>query len=288
MRRHGDQWGIAESVGVTALGVAAGRAIESRRSDGLVDDPYAEAFVVAATPRVRLPSGPNFEAAWTMQSTYIGVRSRFFDLFCAAAAAEGITQVVILAAGLDTRALRLDWPAGSVVYEVDQAGVFEFKNGVLAGCRAGRSAHRVVVPADLREDWPTALLAAGFDPARPSAWLAEGLLPYLPAQAEADLFDRVHQLSVPGSRMAVEHLGPSRAGTADRAQPLSEVLGVDIADLMYLDEREDPGDRLRRYGWDVARVQASEFAQANGRFLNDDGGGLPTRTVLIEATLRSS
>ncbi|HEV7789857.1 MAG TPA: hypothetical protein VGP05_12680, partial [Pseudonocardia sp.] len=109
------------------------------------------------------------------------------------------------------------------------------------------------------------------------------------ARAEADLFDRVHRLSVPGSRIAVEHLGPGGAEMAERSQPLSEVLGVDIAGLMYLDEREDPGDRLRRYGWDVARVQATAFAQANGRFLNDDGGGgLPARSVLIEATLRPS
>lgn len=276
-------------MGLTALGVAAGRAIETRRSDRLVEDPYAEAFVVAAVPQVRLPPGWDVDATWTMMADYVGVRSRFFDLFCTEASAAGITQTVILAAGLDTRALRLDWPAGSAVFEIDQAGVLEFKNQVLDDRRAGGCARRVVVPVDLREDWPTALLTAGFDPARPSAWIAEGLLHYLPAQAEVDLFDRVHELSVKSSRIAVEYHGAiNKVEMAEQSQLTSKLLGVHLTDLMYLDDREDPGDRLRRYGWDVARVQATEFAQANGRVLHDDIRDHARHTALIEATRRAS
>src|SRR4051812_48965339 len=132
MRSEDDQWGITESVGVTALGVASGRAMETHRPDGLVDDPYAEAFVDAAADEIRLPAraedveGAEGDAAAADrrgQSAYIGVRSRFFDDALTTAAADGVRQVVILAAGLDTRAQRLDWPAGTTVYEIDQHGV---------------------------------------------------------------------------------------------------------------------------------------------------------------------
>jgi len=286
MRSDGDQWGITESVGATALGVAVGRAIETRRADGLVCDPYAEEFVAAASRPAHLPTRRDMRAAWDMPSSYIGVRSRFFDLCCTAAAAAGITQVVILAAGLDTRALRLNWPAGSTVFEVDQARVLEFKELVLGGRRPGGAAARVAVPVDLREDWPAALCAAGFDPARPSAWLAEGLLPYLPAQAEADLFDRVHRLSPAGSRIAVEQFALTLADTAWQTARMSELLGVDLADLVYLDDREDPAGRLRRLGWSATRAKATDFAQAHGRELSEHVRVFGGDTFFVEAVRR--
>jgi len=263
MRSDGDRWEITESVGATALGVAAARAAETRRPDGLVRDPYAEEFVLAAGPQARTPVVRAFDDATGMSSTYIGVRSRFFDQFCALSAG-GTTQTVILAAGLDTRALRLHWPAGSTVFEIDQAAVLAFKDRVLAGRHNG-GARRVLVPVDLREDWPEALLAAGFDPARPSAWLVEGLLPYLPPRAEADLFDRIDTLSRAGSRIAVEQV--DAALLVERSEELSALLGIDIAELMYLDHREDPADRLRRRGWAVSWTQATDFARAHERDL---------------------
>lgn len=265
MRSDGDRWGIAESVGVTALGVAASRAAETRRPDGLVRDPYAEEFVLAAEPQVQIPFGRGFDDPTGASSTYIGVRSRFFDQFCAESG-PGIRQTVILAAGLDTRALRLAWPSGSTVFEIDQAAVLAFKDRVLAG-RDGDGTRRVLVPVDLREDWAQALLAAGFEPARPSAWLVEGLLPYLPARAEADLFDRIDTLSHPGSRIAVEQV--DAALLVARSEELSALLGIDIAELMYIDHREVPADRLRRQGWAVSWTSATDFAEAHGRDLDE-------------------
>ena len=278
MRSDGDCWGITESVGATALGVAAARAAETRRPEGLVRDPYAEDFVLAAGPGARMPVVRAFDDETGMSSTYIGVRSRFFDQFCAASAG-GVTQTVILAAGLDTRALRLLWPTGSTVFEVDQAAVLAFKDRVLAG-RHGDGARRVLVSVDLREDWPEALLAAGFEPSHPSAWLVEGLLPYPPASAEADLFDRIDALASTGSRIAVEQVDAGLL--VERSEELSALLGIDLAELMYLDRRPDPADRLRRRGWSVSCTAATDFAKAHQRDLDTaQFGGIAT---FVEAT----
>jgi methyltransferase (TIGR00027 family) len=300
MREDDDQWGITESVGVTALGVASGRAMETHRPDGLVDDPYAEAFVDAAADEIRLPARPEdaralaaeqeaTEADWQEQSAYIGVRSRFFDDALTAATADGVRQVVLLAAGLDTRAQRLGWPAGTTVYEVDQHGVLDFKDDVLAeqdATAAAPGAERVVVRVDLRHDWPAALRDAGFDPRVPTAWLAEGLLPYLPAQAEIDLFDRVTELSVPGSHLAVEHFGDIVAhlgGEDSRLASLSRRFGIDVRELFFADDRPDAADRLGELGWSVTGRTASELAESYGRPLDPDLAQLYGAARLLDA-----
>ncbi|GAA4903866.1 methyltransferase (TIGR00027 family) [Actinomycetospora succinea] len=301
MRTENDQWGITESVGVTALGVASGRAMETHRPDGLVDDPYAEAFVEAAADEVRLPAGPQdakdlggedggaTEADWQEQSAYIGVRSRFFDDALTAAADAGVRQVVLLAAGLDTRAQRLDWPAGTTVFEVDQHGVLDFKDDVLArqqAVEAGGGARRVVVRVDLRHDWPGALRDAGFDPQAPTAWLAEGLLPYLPAQAEIDLFDRVTELSAPGSHLAVEHFGDIVAHLDQedsRLASLSRRFGIDVRELFFADDRPDAAERLDDLGWSVTGRTASDLAEDYGRPLDPDLAQIYGAARLLEA-----
>ena len=302
MRTEDDQWGITESVGVTALGVASGRAMETHRDDGLVHDPFAEAFVYAAADEIRLPARPEdvdelaadtqdaAAAGWREQSAYVGVRSRFFDEFLTAAVADGVRQVVLLAAGLDTRAQRLAWPEGTVVFEVDQTGVLDFKDEVLAeqeATDAGGGARRVEVRVDLRHDWPAAVRAAGFDPSRPTAWIAEGLLPYLPAQAEVDLFDRIGELSAPGSRIAVEHFGDAVADLwreDDSAlASLSRRFGVDIRELFFADDRPDAARRLDALGWTVTGSSAVELAEAYGRPLDPSLGELHAAVRLLEA-----
>ena len=287
MRQDDDDWDITESVGLTALGVAAGRAVETRREDGLVDDPYAEAFVEAAGVEGMMPatgdgaggggapgSGQD-DGLWFKHTEYLGVRSLFFDRFFADAAQEGVTQAVILAAGLDTRAFRLEWPAGSTVYELDQSRVLAFKDEVLADRGAEEAAGRRTVEIDLREDWPAALRAAGFDPDAPTAWLAEGLLPYLPASAEEALFARIQELSAPGSAIAVEHFGGSIASMMEDSQmrEASERFGVDVSELIYDEPRRDPADWLRDHGWEVDDQPATARAEAFGRPLPSDVAG---------------
>lgn len=211
-RTAGDTWAITESVGATALGVAAARAVETAATNPLIRDEFAKVLVSSAgTAWARLADA---DLAWLdgdqlgrrvhrVACDYQAVRTHFFDEYFGAAVDAGVRQVVILAAGLDARAYRLNWPAGTVVYEIDQPSVLEYKAGILQSHGAVPTARRHAVAVDLRDDWPAALIAAGFDGTQPTAWLAEGLLPYLPGDAADRLFDMVTALSAPGSQVAV-------------------------------------------------------------------------------------
>jgi methyltransferase (TIGR00027 family) len=207
LRTHDDTWDIATSVGSTAVMVAAARAGETDRDAPLIRDPYAKILVAGAGTGVWefvLDGGfvakvaeVDAEAAAIFEhmGNYQAVRTHFFDDYFAKATAAGIGQIVILASGLDSRAYRLDWPAGTVVYEIDQPKVLEYKAATLADHAVQASAVLRHVPQDLRYDWPKALREAGFDASVPTAWLAEGLLMYLPADAQDRLFDQVTELS---------------------------------------------------------------------------------------------
>lgn len=278
-----EQWDIVSGVGITALAVAAARSIESHRADRLIDDPYAEAFVVAARPPVPMPTRPVRDAPgdgdpdvtdngnpdharlWTRVADHMGVRSRFFDDYFDRAGRDGIRQVVILAAGLDTRAFRLDWPPGTRVFELDQPRVLEFKDTVLNASGARPRCERRTVPADLREDWLTPLRAAGFAPDAPTAWLAEGLMPYLPAEAQRDLMRAIANASAPGSRLAVEYLRNMRAVFDDPAmRELSRRFGIDMAALIPASAPEQPTpDRWLDGRWRVARSDPADTVARN-------------------------
>jgi methyltransferase (TIGR00027 family) len=289
MRTVDDQWDITTSVGATALAVAVGRAIESRRDDGLVHDPYAQAFVDAAGSALPLPEDPAVDDVLASQAAYLGVRSRFFDDALGAAVDAGVTQVVLLAAGLDARAFRLGWSSDVTVYEVDQPAVLEFKERVLADAGAARQATDVAVPVDLRHDWPAALRTAGFDPTRPTVWLAEGLLPYLPADAERLLFERVQELSAPGSRIAVEHFADSVDDIVSNPnfRSVSErLIGTEAASLFFDEPRgEGPGSWLSAHGWDVRSDAVRDLAGAYGRTLDGDVRESMGRVELLSADL---
>ncbi|WP_433203636.1 class I SAM-dependent methyltransferase [Nocardia sp. CA-107356] len=267
MRTEGDTWDIVSSVGMTALGVAAARAIETKQPDALVHDEYAALFVVASgDPDMnRLITDPTLWAQTPFTSGFIGYRSKFFDDFFLSAAAAGVTQAVILAAGLDVRAYRLDWPAGEVVFEIDQPKVLEFKRQVLTESGTAPRSDRREVPVDLRDDWPAALVEAGFDPTSPTAWSAEGLLPYLPGAAQDALFARIGQLSAPGSTVAAETIG-NDVDIARIADQESEYLKgtpfdkVDLASLFYTDERTDPADLLTAHDWTTSSLHLQELA----------------------------
>jgi methyltransferase (TIGR00027 family) len=270
LRTHDDTWDIATSVGSTAVMVAAARAVETDRPDPLIRDPYAKLLVTEAGAGVwesmlddtlieKLQSFDTEAAAiFQHMRSYQAVRTHFFDAHFAGAGAAGIRQVVILASGLDSRAYRLYWPTGTTVYEIDQPKVLAYKSATLASHGATPSADRREVPIDLRQDWPAALIAAGFDPKAPTAWLAEGLLMYLPADAQDRLFAQVTELSAPGSRIAAEtaasHADERRQEMRDRFDKITTQLGiertVDIQELIYHDaDRADVVDWLNDNGW---------------------------------------
>ena len=280
-RTEGDTWDLASSVGATATGVAASRALASKQPNPLISDPFADALVKAvgldycnrmADGELDFSDDPLFNRERICEQ--IAVRTRFFDDFFANAVSAGIRQAVILASGLDTRAYRLPWPPDAVVFEIDQPQVIEFKSGVLAGLDATAAANHRTVAIDLRDDWPTALRDSGFHPAQPTAWIAEGLLIYLPPDAQDRLFDSITALSAPGSRLATEHMDIQ--GSADEWTEMlnerSRRMGsnIDLADLFYSGERNAAGDYLASKGWDVTIRSTRDAYAVNGFEFPDD------------------
>lgn len=272
MRTEGDTWDIVSSVGMTALFVAAIRAIESKQPDALVHDEFAALFVAAAgdPDTNRLINEPGLWADSPLGTEFMGLRSKFFDNHFLAATENGVRQAVILAAGLDARAYRLDWPQGMVVYEIDQPKVLEFKGQVLADAQATPHADRREVAADLRENWPAALIEEGFDPTQPTVWSAEGLLPYLPGAAQDALFARIDRLSTPGSSVACDAFASDvdfkQLADFQAKQMRDTPFGtIDIAELLYSDDRADPAEWLTKQGWTTTSALPEELAERYDR-----------------------
>jgi methyltransferase (TIGR00027 family) len=298
-RTDGDSWGLASSVGATATMVAASRAMASQGPDALLDDPLADPLVraVGLDPFVRIVDGElNFEDDPLLnrkaRREQIAVRTRFFDDFFTGATNDGVRQAVILASGLDTRAYRLRWPAGTVVYEIDQPQVIAFKTNTLADFGAAPTAQCRAVGIDLRNDWPAALRESGFDVTQPTAWSAEGLLPYLPPEAQDRLFDNITALSAPGSRLATEHVPDPNAFSDERLQRISERwqrFGFDLnaTDLFYRGERSVVVDYLTTHGWEVTPYPARELYARNGfEFPKDEMAATFGDMSYVAATLK--
>ncbi|MEU6934571.1 class I SAM-dependent methyltransferase [Streptomyces sp. NPDC046374] len=266
--------GVDGGVGLTALLVATARAIETHRHDSLAQDVYAEHFVRAAPAcagwpvRVEQVAGGDGNRLWGRFARYFGLRTRVLDEFLLRSVRGDARQVVLLGAGLDTRAFRLDWPSDLVVYEVDRAGVLAFKEGVLRDLSAAPRVKRVTVPVDLRSDWVAALTSAGFDPVVPSVWLAEGLLFYLPGAAETFLVDSVHRLAAGGSALAFE-AKLEKDLMAYRDSPIysatREQIGIDLLHLFDKGPRPDSAGTLRARGWSASMHTPFEFSRRHGR-----------------------
>lgn len=278
-RAHDDEWDLASSVGATATMVAAGRAMATKDPRGLIHDPFADPLVraVGVDFFIKMMDGElDLDAIENASLVRVqamvdgmAVRTKYFDDYFLNATTAGVRQVVILASGLDSRAYRLPWPDGTVVYEIDQPRVIDFKTSTLAGIGAEPTATRRTVPIDLRADWPTALKAAGFDPAVPTAWLAEGLLIYLPPEAQDRLFDNITALSVPGSTIATEFVPGIVDFDADRIREMSgsfrdHGVDIDMASLVYAGERNHVVDYLRSKHWDVEGTTRAELFERNG------------------------
>lgn len=274
-RTDNDSWDLASSVGSTATMVAAQRVLSHR--EGLIDDPYAEPLVRAVGLNffVRALDGeidlddldPRFNKRRAAEG--MAVRTRHFDRLFTDAAKAGVRQAVILASGLDARAYRLAWPAGTTVFELDQPEVIAFKSRTLAQLGAEPTADRRALAVDLRDDWPEVLLRNGFDPSRPTAWIAEGLLIYLPPEAQDLLFDRIDELSAPGSRLACEHIPDVSMFSDERSQEIAERLktyghDIEMGELIYHGDRNDVVDYLTERGWDVTTQKMPDAYAANG------------------------
>lgn len=272
-RQH-DDLGIERGVGLTALMVAAARAIETSRPDSLAQDGYAGHFVRAAPAcenwplRLEEVPGGDADPLWGRLGRYFGLRTRVLDDFVLRSVNAGARQVVLLGAGLDSRAFRLGWPEGSTVFEIDQGRVLGFKQRVLDGLGATPEATRIPIAGDLRENWAAALVDAGFAPDSPTTWLAEGLLLYLPAAAERNLIGTVERLSAPGSALAFEvKLGEERPEVRDNTLYASTKnrIGVDLLALFDGEPRPDSAGHLSGKGWRTEVRTPFDFTRVFGR-----------------------
>src|SRR5271166_2003603 len=299
-RSEQDTWDLASSVGATATMVAAARAVASAEPNPIINDPFAAPLVRAVGldffTRVvdgevtASDAGENGERDLQLETDSIAVRTRFFDEFFLGAGRDGIRQSVILAAGLDARPYRLSWPRGSVVYEVDQPKVIEFKSATMSALSAAPAADRRTVSIDLREDWPAALRRSGFDDAKPTAWSAEGLLMYLPPEAQDRLFDHITELSAPGSQLATEFHPDSGPSMADRGRAMNDRwanLGcdLDLSGLFYEGERNNVAEYLGDRGWRLAvRPRRELFADYGRAFPTDEALAAFRNIVSVIAT----
>lgn len=268
LRSDDDHWDIVSSVGYTALLVAGWRALHAVGPRPLVQDEYAKYFVAASGDSylTELLANPGTSDDETAFPRLYGVQTRFFDDFFRSAGNAGIQQAVIVAAGLDSRAYRLEWLPNTTIFEVDLPKVLEFKARVLSQRGSEPKAQRKEVAADLRTDWPTTLKAAGFDPRKSSAWSVEGLLMYLTGEAQNALFARIDELSAAGSRVAVGALGTrlddEQLAALEATHPGVNLSGdVGFSALSY-DDKTDPAEWLAARGWAVDPVRNTLELQA--------------------------
>ncbi|BBY34439.1 SAM-dependent methyltransferase [Mycolicibacter minnesotensis] len=284
-RTDNDTWDLATSVGATATMVAAARAIATRADDPLIDDRFAEPLVRAvgvdfltkwATGDLPSTDLDDPESHWKLgqMPDAMAVRTRFFDAFFAEATAAGIRQAVILASGLDARAYRLSWPTGMTVFEIDQPAVLAFKAATLAELGAQPTADRRGVAVDLRDDWPGALTQAGFDHTQPTAWIAEGLLGYLPPEAQDRLLDNITALSADGSRLATEAIPNISEAQHDQAREMmrgatekwrEHGFDLEFSELGYRGARNDVAAYLDSLDWVSTSRTMTELLAEYGR-----------------------
>jgi methyltransferase (TIGR00027 family) len=265
----------------------------------LIRDPYAEPLVRAVgidfftklVDGVVSTSDVDDGGAAALMTGMMAVRTRFFDDFFTEATEHGVRQAVILASGLDSRAYRLPWPDGTVVYEIDQPKVIEAKTAAMAEIGATPTADRRAVAVDLRDDWPEALRRAGFDDTLPAAWSAEGLLVYLPPEAQDRLFDDITALSAPGSRMATEYHPDGGASLGERANAVSEAwtnhgFDLKLSDLFFAGDRKPVVEYLTAAGWQVSARTRPQVWAGYGRDFPETEALTPMATSLSVVAVR--
>jgi methyltransferase (TIGR00027 family) len=283
-RTDNDTWDLATSVGATATMVAAARAIATNADNPVINDPFAEPLVRAvgvdfftrwAAGDLLAADVDDDESSWKLEHmpAAMAARTRFFDSFFQDGTQAGIRQAVILASGLDARAYRLAWPADMTVFEIDQPQVIAFKTTTLEGLGAAPKAELRTVAIDLRQDWPTALREAGLDTNQPTAWIAEGLLGYLPPEAQDRLMDHITALSAEGSRLAVEAIPDRPQLDTEQAREMmrratakwrQHGFELDWEELGFEGERKDVATYLDELGWRSVGTPMSQLLIDHG------------------------
>jgi methyltransferase (TIGR00027 family) len=296
VRTDDDTWDITTSVGSTALFVAAARGLEAQKPDPLAVDPFAEVFCRAvggpwaAVLDGQAPDHPlKSEQFGQHFVTFQAARTRYFDAYFRRAAQAGVRQIVLLAAGLDSRAYRLDWAPGTTIYELDQPQVLEFKREAVAAHRATARAERREVAIDLRENWPQALRDSGFQPDQPSAWIAEGLLIYLPASAQERVFSGIDALASTGSHLAVEEGRPMDRDAFQAKVQQAKSVGNERGQwwqLVYNEQVAPAAQWFGERGWTAEETTLLDYLKGVGR--SADSADAEVANMLASITLVSA
>ncbi len=255
-----------DPVATTARVTAAMRAAESERPDRLFADPFAAALAG--------DHGRQLAARMTAGDT-IAVRTRFVD---DQVLRTGPTQLVLPAAGMDTRAWRLGLPTGTTVYELDRPDLLALKAHLLDG--AATRADRVPVGADLTTDWAAALHAAGHDPTLPTCWVVEGLTQYLPETAVLGLLDAITARSAAGSHLIIDVVG-ARLLRDPAAGPMLAAMAALGSPWLYA--TDDPAPMLTERGWACEVRGFTEVSVELGR-TSGFGDDTDERGHLVHAT----
>jgi methyltransferase (TIGR00027 family) len=283
---------VPDGVGWTGVLTAIGRAAESRRPDRLFTDPFAEALADLLPPGdtepVFLaavdPVTPEAEASTGMMTVgdiarLMPFRTHYLDIKVLEANAAGCGQAVILAAGLDSRAYRLPWAAGTTVFMLDTAEVTAFRGSVAEASGLQPAAKAAEVVADLTGDWPGLLVSAGFDPAIKTVWLAEGILGYLTREQAERLMAEAARLSAPGSWLLTHYTDAKAMARAEAARESADTAASRVARQRSASAvaATPPGDWLPRNGWDPETTTLSSWARQQGRkapaSLDESSGG---------------
>jgi methyltransferase (TIGR00027 family) len=220
-----------DQVALTGRLTAALRARESERPDRLFTDPYASRLAGAEGFRLLAEFGDN---------STIAVRTKFLDDRLSRLRPA---QLVIVAAGMDSRAYRLSALADTVTYELDRPEVLRLKESLIDAPPVGV---RRSVGVDLAGEWRPSLLAAGFDAGRPTTWVVEGLTQYLRGEDVERLLDGITPLSAPGSQLLVDVVGQSLLDSAAMRPMLDRFAALDMTWRWGTD---DPESLLGRRGW---------------------------------------
>ena len=245
------------TLGSTARWTAAARAVESARADYLFNDPWA-AGLAGADGLAWVSNRPPDSLVPMI------LRIRFFDDFLQRITQESaLSQVVLMAAGLDTRAYRLAWPAGTVIFELDQPAVLHDKEQILryAGALTGCARHPIEV--DLTGLWKEPLINAGFNPAEPSVWLMEGFLFYIPTESISKLLDEVNNLSAAGSWLGFDIINRITLTSPFTRQWIGMQANSGAPWIGWLD---DPAGFLSSRGWKTTLSQAGAPDANHGRW----------------------
>lgn len=239
---------IKDKVGLTSRYMAAVRAIEHQRPDRLFSDPFAEKLAGA---EILAEIAPQIQEYEDRGRPVVAVRTRFFDDFLMSSASF-VRQVIILGAGMDTRAFRLPWHPGTDLYELDRPDVMQLKESLLDSTPA--NCHRQSLSLDLRESWSEQLIEKGFETKSPSIWLLEGVLYYLSKTDVRVLLRTITDLSTDGSFLGADMLN-EKMQNSDNGLAKYWQSGCD-----------EPEKLFAEFGWQASVVQFGDETANFGRF----------------------